>query len=290
MTSAAKTFRYKVGDIEVLPISDGSRTGPVAPGMVINAAIEDVNTRLQSLGMAKDQFTHYFTPVVIKSAGKTVLLDAGMGVGAAAQPGAVVGFMTENLKSVGIAPDDIDLVVISHFHADHVNGLLKPDGTSAFPKAPISVPEGEWKFWMDDQEMARAPAGRMQELFQNNRRVFGAIKSQIVTHRDGEQIVPGMTAKVTPGHSIGHTSYILQSGGDRLFLAQDTFNHPWISVHNPGWQLMFDQIPAMAEKTRREVLNWLATEKLAVQAYHFPFPGYARIEKDGDGYRWVPLS
>jgi glyoxylase-like metal-dependent hydrolase (beta-lactamase superfamily II) len=130
----------------------------------------------------------------------------------------------------------------------------------------------------------------MQELFQNNRRVFNAIKSQVVTHRDGEQIVPGMTAKLTPGHSIGHMSYIIESAGDRLFLAQDTFNHPFVSVYNPGWHLMFDQIPVMAEKTRRQVLDWLVEEKLPVQAYHFPFPGYARIEKDNNGYRWVPLS
>jgi glyoxylase-like metal-dependent hydrolase (beta-lactamase superfamily II) len=289
MATAAKTYRYRVGDIEVLPVFDGTRTGPVG-GLVINAAIDDVNARLQSLGMAKDQFTHNFAPVVLKSAGKTVLIDTGFGVAAASQPGAAIGLMTENLKSIGITPDDIDLVVISHFHGDHVNGLLAADGTSFFPKAPISVPEVEWKFWMDDQEMARAPAGRMQELFQNNRRVFAPIKSQVVTHRDGEEIVPGVTAKSTPGHSIGHTSYLVQSGGERLFICQDVFNHPWISVYNPGWQLMFDQDPDMAEKTRRQTLEWLATEGLPVQAFHFPFPGHARIEKDASGYRWVPLS
>ena len=130
----------------------------------------------------------------------------------------------------------------------------------------------------------------MQELFHNNRRVFGAIRSQVVTHRDGEEIAPGVTAKSTPGHSIGHTSYLVQSGGERLFLCQDVFNHPFISVYNPGWRLMFDQDPEMAEKTRRQMLEWLATEKIPVQAFHFPFPGHARIEKDGGGYRWVPLS
>lgn len=291
MSSIEQPHSYRVGTIEVIPFSDGLRTAPVMAGMVTNAKPEEVNARLEALGMPKDQFTHYFIPVVLRIAGKTVLVDAGMGLAAAAQPGATNGFLIENLRSSGITPDDIDLVVISHFHADHVNGLLAPDGSPAFPRAPISVPEGEWAFWMtDDEEMARAPAGRMQELFRNNRRVFSAVQDRISTHRDGEEIVPGMTAKLTPGHSIAHTSYLLESDGDRLLLIQDAFNHPYLSVSNPGWHLMFDQLPYMAEQTRRALLEWLASEKVPVQAYHFPFPGHARIERDGDGFRWSPIG
>jgi glyoxylase-like metal-dependent hydrolase (beta-lactamase superfamily II) len=281
-----KTHSYRVGAIEVLPVSDGSRTGAVARELVTNIPYQEVNARLESLGMPKDQFSHSFNPVVLKIAGKTVLVDTGMGVAAASQPGATIGFMTQNLNLIGIKPTDIELVVISHFHADHINGLLAPDGTAAFPNALITVPYGEWQFWMtDDEEMERSPPGRMKELFHNNRRVFGALKERVIIHSDGQEIVSGMTAKLTPGHSIAHTSYLLESAGDRVFLAQDAFNHPYLSVCNPEWRLRFDQIPEMAEETRHRLLKWLTDEQVQVQGYHFPFPGRAFIKKDNNGYR-----
>src|SRR5262245_56842911 len=159
MTDA--THSYKVGDIEIIAVADGSRTAPVADGFVLNAPFDEVKARLNASGMPKDQFTTIFTPTVIKTGGKTIVLDTGMGLGAAAQPGATFGFLIRNLASIGIAQKDVDTVIISHFHGDHVNGLLAPDGTAAFPNAAVTVPEIEWKFWMDDGEMARAPKGRM---------------------------------------------------------------------------------------------------------------------------------
>jgi glyoxylase-like metal-dependent hydrolase (beta-lactamase superfamily II) len=290
MAEAAQTYSYKVGDIEVIAVADGSRTAPVAEGFVINAPFEQVKASLNASGMPKDQFTTIFTPTVIKTGGKTILVDTGMGLGAAAQPGATFGFLVRNLASVGIAQKDVDVVVISHFHGDHVNGLIAPDGSAAFPNAEITVPEIEWTFWMNDDEMARAPKGRMEDLFKNNRRVFTPFKDRVKTHADGKEVGPGVTAMLTPGHSIGHTSYMVSSGKDSVFLIQDVTNHPAASLHNPGWRLMFDQDPEMAEKTRRKTLDWVAKEKLAVQAFHFPFPGRAHIEKTGERYRSVPIA
>jgi glyoxylase-like metal-dependent hydrolase (beta-lactamase superfamily II) len=130
----------------------------------------------------------------------------------------------------------------------------------------------------------------MEDLFKNNRRVFDPFKSRVKTHAWDKEVAPGVTAVGTPGHSIGHTSYMIQSGGERLFLIQDVSNHPAASLHNPGWHLSFDQDPVMAEKTRRKTLDWLAAEKIPVQAFHFPFPGRAYIEKTATGYRAAPIS
>jgi glyoxylase-like metal-dependent hydrolase (beta-lactamase superfamily II) len=289
-TKTAATHRYKVGDIEIIAVADGERVAPVAEGFVINAPFADVKSSLNTSGMPKDQFTTIFTPTVIRTGGKTILVDTGMGAAAAQQPNATVGFLMQNLASIGIGPNDVDTVIISHFHGDHVNGLLAPGGGPAFPKAEITVPENEWKFWMDDGEMARAPKGRMEDLFKNNRRVFDPFKSRVKTHAWDKEVAPGVTALGTPGHSIGHTSYMIQSGGERLFLIQDVTNHPAASLHNPGWHLSFDQDPVMAEKTRRKTLDWLAAEKIPVQAFHFPFPGRAYIEKTATGYRAAPIS
>lgn len=284
------THSYKVGDIEIIAVADGQRVAPVTAEFVTNAPLDEVKARLAADGMRDGQFTTIFTPTVIRTGGKTIVVDTGMGAAAAAQPGATFGFLMRNLASIGIAPKDVDTVIISHFHGDHVNGLLAPDGGPAFPNAAVTVPENEWKFWMDDGEMARAPKGRMEDLFKNNRRIFNPLKARVTTHAWGKEVVPGVTAVGTPGHSIGHTSYTVTSGGKSVFLIQDVSNHPFLSLHNPHWYPWFDQDHAQAEQTRRKTFDMLAAEKLPVQAFHFPFPGRAYIEKQGNAYRHVPIA
>lgn len=287
---AQNHFAYKVADIEIIAVADGQRIAPVTGDFVTNVPLDEVKASLDADGMPKGQFTTIFTPTIIKTGGKTVLVDTGMGAGAARQPNATFGFLMQNLATAGIGAKDVDIVVISHFHGDHVNGLLAPDGGPAFPNAEVTVPENEWKFWMDDSEMARAPKGRMEDLFKNNRRIFDPIKARVKTHAWDKEVVPGMTAVGTPGHSIGHTSYLVSSGSQSVFLIQDVSNHPALSLHNPHWHAWFDQDPVQAEKTRRKTLDMLVAEKLAVQAFHFPFPGRARIEKHGEAYRAIPLA
>jgi len=118
-------------------------------------------------------------------------------------------------------------VVISHFHGDHVNGLLTADGTPAFPNAEILVPATEWKFWMDDGEMSRAPAGRMQGLFKNNRSIFETgLKKKVTPYQCGKEVAPGLLAVETVGHTPGHTSYVLSSGSGKVFIQSDVTNNP----------------------------------------------------------------
>ncbi|MGH6741742.1 MAG: MBL fold metallo-hydrolase, partial [Bradyrhizobium sp.] len=200
------------------------------------------------------------------------------------------GTLNAGLAAAGIDRGSIDVVVISHFHADHVNGLLMPDNSKAFPNAEIKVPENEWKFWMDDGEMSRASKGRMTELFANNRRVFDALGRKVTLYAWDQEVVPGVVAVGTPGHSIGHTSYTVSSGGKTVFVQSDVCNNFAVFAPNPDWHGFFDQDPPKAAATRRRVYDMLAAEKLAVQAYHFPFPSLSRIEKVGGGYRVVPIS
>ena len=148
-----------------------------------------------------------YSPIVLTTGGKRVLFDTGNGEAAAAQSNNERGTLNANLAAAGIDRSSIDTVVISHFHADHVNGLLMADNSKAFPNAEILVPENEWNFWMDDGERSRAPKGRMTELFTNNRRVFDALSREVTPYAWDKEIVPGVTAVGTPGHSIGHTSY-----------------------------------------------------------------------------------
>ena len=182
------------------------------------------------------------------------------------------------------------MVVISHFHADHVNGLLTADNKLAFPNAEILVPAPEWKFWMDDGEMSRASAGRMQELFANNRRVFDALGRKVTPYEMGKEVAPGILAVATPGHSAGHTSHIISSGSGKVFVQADVTNLPRLYLCAiPAGMPSFDQDPKMAEEIRRKVYDMLAAEKMMVQGFHYPFPAVAYVEKTGTGYREIPV-
>lgn len=288
--STATTHRYTVGAIEVLVVPDGERTAPVREGFVLNAPIDEVHRAYGAHGIPAGHGNTPFNPTVIRTAGKTVLVDTGCGEDTAEEPGATAGFLMRNLAAIGISADDIDLVVISHFHGDHVSGLVALDGGPAFPRAEITVPANEWAFWMDDGERSRATPGRMQSLFEMNRAIFDPLGERVRTHAWDEEVVPGVTAIGTPGHSIGHTSYLVSSQGERVFLIQDVSNHPALSLEHPGWHLAFDQDPIAAETTRRRTLEWLVRERVPVQGFHFPFPGHATVEADGDAYRAVPIG
>ena len=287
---AAEAHRYKIGDIEVTVLSDGFRMVPVDNNYLANASADDLAKALAAAGVPTDKMKNTYSPIVLTTGRKRVLVDTGNGEAAAAQSKNERGTLNAHLAAAGIGRDTIDVVVISHFHADHVNGLLMADNSRAFPNAEIFVPENEWTFWMDDGEMSRAPKGRMSELFANNRRVFDALGRKVTPYAWDKEVVPGVTAVGTPGHSIGHTSFVVSSGGKRVFVQSDVCNNVAVFAPHPDWRGFFDQDPPKAAATRRKVYDMLVAEKLPVQGYHFPFPALARIEKQGDGYRVVSMS
>jgi glyoxylase-like metal-dependent hydrolase (beta-lactamase superfamily II) len=217
--------------------------------------------------------------------------DTGLGEAALnASKGRVGQFLT-NLAATGIDPNAVDTVIISHYHGDHVNGLLKADNSLAFPNAEILVPAAEHKFWMDDGEMSRAPKGRIEELFRNNRRIFtGEVMKRLRTYDAGKEVAPGITAVATHGHTMGHNSHVLASGSSQVYVQADVTHVPFLFARNPGWHAFYDQDPVMAETTRRKVYDMLVAEKMLVQGFHYPLPSLAYVEKSGSGYREAPVA
>jgi glyoxylase-like metal-dependent hydrolase (beta-lactamase superfamily II) len=287
---APSFYRYKVGDIQVTVVSDGKNVFKLEDSFITNAKKDEVNAALEKAFLPRDIFTIYYGPLVINTGGKLVVIDTGNGPVAKVNSKGANGLFIANMAAAGFDPKDIDMVVISHFHGDHVNGLLAADGTPAFPNAEILVPATEWKFWMDDGEMSRASGARMTGLFKNNRNIFeAALKKKVTPYEWGKEVAPGLLAVETAGHSPGHTSYVLSSSSDRVFIQSDVTNNPNPFATNPGWHAFFDQDGGMAEKTRRRVYDMVVAEKLQLQGFHYPFPGLANIEKDGNGYRVVPV-
>ena len=293
MNSPAQTqgraFEYKVGDIGIAVVADGSRTVPVREDFIGNASLAEITAALAAASWPQDTLTTSYAPIVIKTGGKNYLIDAGNGPDALATTNGSAGYLADSLAKAGLKTSDIDVVVISHFHGDHVNGLLSKDG-EVFPKAEILVPEVEWTFWMDDGEMARAEKGRMADLFKNNRRIFDGLKRRVTPYAWDKEVAPGVLAVGTPGHSIGHTSYIISSGGKSVYVQSDLTNQSALFVPNPHWHASFDQDRKMAVETRIRVYDMLVKERMPIQAFHHPFPGYNFIERDGKGYRLVAAT
>jgi glyoxylase-like metal-dependent hydrolase (beta-lactamase superfamily II) len=174
-------------------------------------------------------------------------------------------------------------VIISHYHGDHINGLLMDDNSLTYPNAEILVPAPEHAFWMDDGEMSRASAGRVQNNFKNVRRVFNAeVTKRVKTYEWGKELISGVTAQGTPGHTPGHTSFLISSGDHSVYVQSDVTHVPFLFVRHPDWHAFYDQDGAKAEATRRKVYDMLVAEKLRVQGFHYPFPSLAYVEKYGN--------
>ena len=286
---APSFYRYKVGEAQVNVISDGVNTFALPETFVLNAKKDEVNAALEKAFLPKDKVSVHFSPLVINTGGKLIVVDTGNGPGAFASSKGNVGQFASNMAAAGIDPKAIDMVVISHFHGDHINGLLTADNVLAFPNAEVLVPAGEWAYFMDDGEMGKQTTERMQGVFKNARRVFEAgLKKKVTPYAWDKELAPGLLPVASVGHTPGHTSFVLSSGSDKVFIQSDVTNHPALFVTHPDWHLMFDQDAAMAETTRRKVYDMLLAEKMRVQGFHYPFPANGFVEKDGTGYRLVP--
>jgi glyoxylase-like metal-dependent hydrolase (beta-lactamase superfamily II) len=281
-------YRYKVGSHEVTVVTDGANMMALPENFVVNAKKDEVNAALAAAFLEKDKLTIPYSPIVVNTGAKLVVIDTGTGEANFQRSKGVAGQFHKNLAASGIDRNAVDIVVISHFHGDHVNGLLTADNKPAFPNAEILVPQKEWAFFMDDGEMSQAAPGRMQDVFKNNRRVFDALGRKVTQYEWDKEVAPGITAVATVGHTPGHTSFVIASGSSRVFVQSDVTNVPFLFARNPGWHAVFDQDPKMAETTRRKVYDMVAAEKLALQGFHYPVPGRAYVEKDGSGYRVVP--
>ncbi|KAA2235616.1 MBL fold metallo-hydrolase [Salinarimonas soli] len=277
-------YRYKVGDIEVTAIHDGFASRPLE-GFVRNAELGDVQKAMQERFLPTETLPIPFTTLVLRSGGRTTLIDTGNGD--MAPPTA--GRWMANFRAAGFDPANVDTVVISHFHGDHINGMRTKDGNAVFPKAEVMVPSAEWAFWMSDERMSQAPEA-MRGAFQGVRRVFAPIAKDVKQYEAGREVVPGVTAVAAPGHTPGHTAFAIQSGNGRLMVMSDTTNHPALFVRNPDWSAVFDMNADEARATRRRMLEMAASERMQVSFYHAPFPATGHIAKSGSSYEFVPVQ
>lgn len=275
-------FRFRVGGLTATVMLDGVavRQNP-GEGFVRNADRATVEASLRAQGLPTDRITNFFCVVAIETPRGIVLFDSGTGGQLAPTARGILPAM----QAAGVDPARVTTIAITHFHGDHISGLTDREGNALFPNAEVAVPEAEWAFWNDP-----ATASRSAQAVQNVQRRFGAYQGRVRQVASTAEIAPGIRGVPTPGHTPGHTSYLVTDGADSLMVLGDVTNRPEINLVNPGWHVIFDMDATAAEASRRRIFDQLAADGTRSVGYHWPFPANGRVVRAADGYRLVPAE
>jgi glyoxylase-like metal-dependent hydrolase (beta-lactamase superfamily II) len=251
---------------------------------------EQVQAAADAAYMPQGMVAVPFNPQLINTGSKLVLIDCGNGVSMLEPSKGRAGRTLQNLAAAGVDPKSIDIVLMSHLHPDHTNGIRAADGSMAFPNAEIMVPAKDWEFWMSDENAAKAESNAMMKnYFANVKKIYAGIESKVTKYDWGKEVAPGITSIATPGHTPGHTSFAVASGNSKVLVQSDVTNIPEFFLRNPDWHVVYDVDPDMAQATRHKFYDMAAAEKATVVGFHFSFPSIGHVEKDGSKYRLIPV-
>jgi glyoxylase-like metal-dependent hydrolase (beta-lactamase superfamily II) len=284
-------YRYKVGSFECTSINDGARSFPMPDTFVTNVPKAEALAAAEAAYMPPGMVTVPFNPQLINTGGKLVLIDSGNGIASFEPTKGAVGRTLQNLAAAGVDANSIDVVLMSHLHPDHTNGIRAADGSMAFPNAEIMVPAKDWEFWMSDENAAKAQSNEMMKnYFANVKKIYAGIESKVTRYDWGKEIIPGITSIEAPGHTPGHTAFAVASGNSKILIQSDVTNIPEFFLRNPDWHVAYDVDPELAQTTRHKFYDMAAAEKALVVGFHFTFPSMGHVEKDGTKYRLIPIA
>jgi glyoxylase-like metal-dependent hydrolase (beta-lactamase superfamily II) len=283
-------YRFKLGGFEVATIMDSKviRSG-LTPSFGGEAGAAEVKALAAAARIDADRYEHPFTPMLVNTGKELVLFDTGNGSLSAEYeqmkgrlpPGNLVARMVQ----AGYKPEDVDVVVLTHGHPDHIGGLTK-GGQPVFPNARYVFGAAEFDFWNKGENI--------REARKFNRELYMKIAVPLANRgtmiKPGDEVVPGIRAVDAAGHSPGLLAFTIESEGKRLINWADTCNHYVVAIQRPDLHLDVDDDKEKAVATRKRILDMVATDKLFVAGFHMPFPGLGWVEKTSGGYRWVPHS
>jgi glyoxylase-like metal-dependent hydrolase (beta-lactamase superfamily II) len=276
-------YRFRLGGFELTTISDGvtQRDGP-HPGFGHNVPAETLHALCVANNLPPTRFEHGYVPTVLDTGRELILFDTGNG-DLRRKEG--LGNLKQNLAAGGYAPSDIDIVVMTHCHPDHIAGLVD-GGAPAFPKARYVFGRLEFDYWRKGENIRERRKGNQKQFVE----ICVPLADRSTFLEPGDDVVPGVTAVEAHGHSIGHMAYHIESEGKRLLLWGDVSNHYVVSLQVPDWHGDFDDDKDRAVITRKRILDMAATEKLWVVGFHMPFPSVGFVERRDGSYRWTPAT
>ena len=267
------TFMYKVGEYEVILLSEGQQKGN--SGILLDATPEMISET-----MPDGSYATAVNTFLVKTPEKNILIDTGIGKN-----------LLENMKAVGVSPEEIQTVIITHMHGDHTGGLVK-DGKIVFPKSTVQLSQAEHNYWSSDTEMNKLPENR-RGGFTSARNILKAYEGEI------EIVHPGKLKEITGngiffieayGHTPGHIACLIKSGKDQLLVWADLAHAMAIQMPYPDIAVSYDVDPQKAIEIRKTILEYVAEHKIPIAGMHIPYPGIGRIEKSGKGYVFLPVK
>lgn len=273
--------REKLGGFEIVTLLDGAATRePIHETFGMNVPEDELAQLLTSRFLPETKFQTVFAPVLINTGTTLVLFDTGNDPSAQQER----GLLLERLEAAGYSADQIGIVVLTHFHPDHVGGLTGTDGKPRFPKARYVAGRKEFDFWMAKERLT----GENADRFKGVQAKIAPVADKMTFLEPEGEVVGGIRAVEAFGHTPGHMGFHIESEGKRFLVWADTTNHYVASLERPDWHVRFDMDKEAAAQTRKRIFDMVATDRIPVSGYHMPFPGIGFVEKTGTAYRWVP--
>jgi len=276
-------YRFKLGSMDATVISDGSLPlGP--PGdAFLGLSKEEIARQLTDNFLPPDNVVLEQNILVLNTGSKVVLFDTGMGNVKLFGP--TTGQLMKTLAQAGIPASAVDAVVMTHAHIDHCGGIMSASGARNFPNATLYIAQADYDYWTDPAKVS-APA--LKTFLDQARRNLVPNRDRIKFVKDGEEFIPGIHAIFAPGHTVGHTVFMIDSAGKQMCFIGDLTHHQYLLMEKPLTEFAYDTDPKQSAQSRVKMLTMLAANRIPLLAYHFPWPGIGHVAKMGDGFRFVP--
>jgi glyoxylase-like metal-dependent hydrolase (beta-lactamase superfamily II) len=280
-TQSPYFHRFNLGSAEVTVVSDGPLPLGNPKGTFTGATDDEIKKMLSDNFLPPDIVLEQNSPIV-NTGDKLVLFDTGMG--SSKMFGPTTGRQQKSMAEAGIKPEDIDAIVFSHAHIDHIGGVVDDAGKVLFPNAQYYIAQSDLDYWTDEGKLG----GPNKDFIVHARKNLLPVRDRIVFFKDGQEFLPGIQAIAAPGHTVGHTIFMISSGDKSFAFLADLTHHQILLMEKPRMEFSYDTDPKQAAGSRVKMLDMLAANKIEVMSYHYPWPGIGHVVKTGEGFHFIP--
>jgi glyoxylase-like metal-dependent hydrolase (beta-lactamase superfamily II) len=281
-TQSSYFYRFKVGGAEVTVVSDGPLSLGDPKGTFTGVPDDELRKMLSDNFLAPDNVVLEQNSPIVNTGDKLVLFDTGLGTSKGF--GTTTGRQQKSMAEAGIKPEDIDAVVFSHAHIDHIGGVVDESDKVLFPNAQFYIAQSDFDYWTDESKLS----GQWKDFIVHARKNLQPVRDRIVFYKDGQEFLPGIQALAAPGHTVGHHIFMISSEGKSFAFLGDLSHHPVLLMEKPRMEFSYDTDPKQAAESRVRLLDMIAVNKIAVMSYHYPWPGIGHVAKTGEGFHFTP--